>query len=77
MIAQWLGDILSRVVAGGMGRKMWQTVIFLANSAGKMARWLAKWQFDCSKQPPHLERFSPGTPPKSSVHLPKAAAPIT
>ena len=43
MIAQWLGDILSRVVGGGVRLKLRQTVIFLANLAGKMARWLAKW----------------------------------
>ena len=58
MIAEWTRDTLSRVVARCMGRKLWQTVTFLANVAGQMARWLAKLQFDCSKRPPHSERFS-------------------
>ena len=51
MIAQWIQDILSGLVAGGMDRTLWQTVIF-------WQMWLAKLHFDCSKQAPHSERAS-------------------
>jgi len=71
MIAQWIRDILSGFVAGGVDRTLWQTVIFLANVAGKMALRLQQ-----AGTALRAGFSSPGPPPKSSLYLPKAAAPI-
>lgn len=55
----------------GVDRTLWQTVIFLANVAGKMALRLQQ-----AGTALRAGFSSPGPPPKSSLYLPKAAAPI-